>query len=453
MSANKAVTATFNLNQLELKVTKTGTSTGTVKSTPSGIECGAKCAAKFGEGSTVTLVGTPGANTEPPLWSGCTSVDAENKCLVTMSTAKEVTANFSHPQFPLTVTKVGPGSGTVTSALTGINCGPTCTAGFDKESTVVLSSVSGPNSEAAQWSGCDTVNGENKCEVKMSTAKAVSATYAPKAGVPVYTVTVAGIGNGKGTITSSPVGIDCGSSCSLEIVAKGVLTLTATPAEGSIFSHWSGGGCSGSGSCEKPITTTRTVKAVFTLTGTRTLAIGLTGTGQGSVKSKAAGIECSSSCSPQVIAGKLITLSAKASAGSTFSGWSGACNGIGPCKVQMSEAQSVTASFAKTPLPVPGIASVTHKAKVKGKKAYIAIHCNGPNSCRGSLKLSAKLGGKSSAIGAASFSLAPAASTVLKVTLSAKARQALKASGKLKARVSGVGIGSPHAIRLGLGAK
>jgi hypothetical protein len=114
----------------------------------------------------------------------------------------------------------------------------------------------------------------------------------------------------------------------------------------------------------------------------------------------------------------------------------------------MSEAQSVTATFAKAPLPVPGLATVAKKAKVKGAKAYVGLHCDGPNSCRGSLKLSARLKGKATTIGAATFSLAPGSSTVLKITLSAKARQALKAAGKLAARVSGVGITSPHAVAL-----
>jgi hypothetical protein len=448
MTAAKAITATFKLNQVELKVARNGTSTGTVKSTPAGIECGAKCAAKFDEGSTVTLAGTPGANTEPAKWSGCSSVDAEDKCLVAMSAAKEVTATFSHPQFALTVAKVGPGNGTVTSTLAGIECGSTCSAGFDRESTVTLASVSAINSEVAQWSGCDTVDGENKCLVTMSAARTVTATYKPLPGVPVYTVSVTKGGTGTGTVTSSPAGIDCGSSCSTEVVFKAKLTLLATAAPGSVFAHWSGGGCTGTAPCERPINSTRTVKAVFNAVGVRTLAISIAGNGSGIVKSKAVGIECAASCSPQISAGTKLSLTAVPTAGSTFSGFSGACEGIGVCKVQLSEAQSLTATFAKVPTPSTGSeAAIAQRAKVKAGKAYLGIHCNGPTSCRGSLRLSARLGGKSTPIGSASFSLAPGSSTTLKVKLSARAKQALKATGQLRARVSGTGIG-PHAVRL-----
>jgi hypothetical protein len=451
MSAAKAVTATFKLNQVALKVTKAGTSTGTVKSSPAGIECGAKCTANFDEGSTVTLTGIPGPSTEAAQWSGCASVDAEDKCLVTMSAAKAVTATFNHPQFPLTVTKVGPGNGTVTSTPAGIECGSACSAGFDQGSTVTLASVSGTHSEAVQWSGCDTIDGENRCLVTMGAARAVTATYKPEAGYPVYTVSVTKGGTGTGTVTSSPIGIECGAACSTEVVSKSKVTLIAVAAPGSVFSHWSGGTCAGEGPCERNINSTRTVKAVFSAVGTRTLTIALAGTGAGTVKSKAAGIECTASCSPSIAAGTKITLTAVPATGSTFSGFSGACSGNGPCKVQMSEAHSVTATFAKSPTPSKptGVAVVAGKAKVKGGKAFVKVSCTGPASCRGSLRLSAKLKGKSATIGSATFSLASGNSTTLKVKLSARAKRALKSAGKLKARVSGAGIG-PHVVRLKL---
>src|SRR3989441_1140071 len=55
---------------------------------------------------------------------------------------------------------------------------------------------------------------------------------------------------GAGTVTSTPdVGIACGETCSARFVTNSVVTLTASPAAGSAFTGWSGGGCSRTGGC------------------------------------------------------------------------------------------------------------------------------------------------------------------------------------------------------------
>jgi type IV pilus assembly protein PilY1 len=53
------------------------------------------------------------------------------------------------------------------------------------------------------------------------------------------TLTIEKNGTGSGTVTSSPAGIDCGADCS-EPFAGETVTLTASPADGSLFSGWSG---------------------------------------------------------------------------------------------------------------------------------------------------------------------------------------------------------------------
>ncbi|HEY2920707.1 MAG TPA: hypothetical protein VGK77_17120 [Candidatus Binatia bacterium] len=58
----------------------------------------------------------------------------------------------------------------------------------------------------------------------------------------VKTVTSGGTGNG--TVTSSPVGISCGGTCSASFGSGTLVTLTATPAVGATFGGWSGTGCS-----------------------------------------------------------------------------------------------------------------------------------------------------------------------------------------------------------------
>lgn len=455
MSAAKAVTAKFDILQRPLKVTKAGSGSGTVTSSPGGIECGATCSAGYPIGTVVTLSAASGPNTLPVAWSGCAKiveVGGEEECEVTMSAAKSVTATFDLKQVQLAVTGFGSGTGTVTSFPAGIECGATCSANFDEESTVILTGTPGLHSKAVQWSGCDSVNILHKCLVTMSAAKAITATFELEPGFSLYTLTVTKGGTGAGTVTSSPVGIACGSSCSTEVLSKTKVTLIATPAPGSVFAHWSGGTCSGTEPCERKINSARTVKAVFNVTGVRALTITMAGSGTGIVRSKAMGIECAASCSPAIAAGAKVNLTAIPATGSTFNGWSGACSGTGICRVQMSEAHSVTGTFVKVPTPSStGTAIIARNAKVKGGKAFVGIRCGGPSSCRGSLRLRAKVKGKggSAAIGSATFSLAPGSSTTLKIKLSAGAKQLLKSAGQLSARVTGAGI-QPRSLRLKL---
>jgi len=79
-----------------------------------------------------------------------------------------------------------------------------------------------------------------------------------------YTLTVSKAGTGSGTVTGT--GINCGSDCS-ETVADGTsITLTTTPSAGSTFTGWSGGGCSGTGSCAVTLDANKTVTATFNTT-------------------------------------------------------------------------------------------------------------------------------------------------------------------------------------------
>lgn len=89
------------------------------------------------------------------------------------------------------------------------------------------------------------------------------------------------------------------------------------------------------------------------------LRVTRTGTGSGQVTSSPAGISCGADCSESYSDGTRVTLTASASSGSTFAGWSGGgCSGTGSCVVPMSQVRSVSASFAAnppepTPTPTP----------------------------------------------------------------------------------------------------
>jgi DNA-binding beta-propeller fold protein YncE len=69
-------------------------------------------------------------------------------------------------------------------------------------------------------------------------------------------------GNGSGTITSSPAGINCGTSCTASFASGMAISLTASPASGSTFSGWSTA-CSGTGRCDVTMTSDGFVTATF----------------------------------------------------------------------------------------------------------------------------------------------------------------------------------------------
>jgi hypothetical protein len=84
------------------------------------------------------------------------------------------------------------------------------------------------------------------------------------------TLTVEGIGSGTGEVSSVPGGINCGIDCTQVYDLDTEVTLTASatssPAANlSNFTGWSGGGCSGAGTCVVTITAATTVTATFTL--------------------------------------------------------------------------------------------------------------------------------------------------------------------------------------------
>jgi len=68
--------------------------------------------------------------------------------------------------------------------------------------------------------------------------------------------------SGTGTVTSSPAGIDCGSTCTATFSAGTAVTLTAAPGTNATFSAWSGG-CSGTGTCSVSINADTAVSAKF----------------------------------------------------------------------------------------------------------------------------------------------------------------------------------------------
>ncbi len=76
-----------------------------------------------------------------------------------------------------------------------------------------------------------------------------------------YSLMVAQNGIGTGTVTGS--GINCGSVCTNGYAPGTVVNLTASPASGSTFAGWSGGGCSGTGTCTVTMNASTSITATF----------------------------------------------------------------------------------------------------------------------------------------------------------------------------------------------
>ncbi len=328
-----------------LDVTTSGNGSGRITSSPAGIDCGSTCSFEFDPDTVVTLTAEPDVSSEFTGWGGACS-GTTPVCEVTIADATSVTATFTLKQYDVTVTKAGGGSGTVTG--NGINCGTGagCTITVDHGTAISLTATPENLNVFVGWGGACT--GTSTCDLTITAATSISAAFA----LDELAIITSFTGNGAGTVTSSPAGINCTKTtttttgtCEFVYTANQMVTLTAAPAASSTFTGWSGGGCSGTGTCVVTMDMAKAVTAGFTLKQ-YVLQIDKTGTGTGTVTSAPAGIACGGDCDETYNHGTAITLTAVAATGSTFTGWSGGgCSSTGTCVVTLAAATTVQAQF------------------------------------------------------------------------------------------------------------
>jgi subtilisin family serine protease len=101
----------------------------------------------------------------------------------------------------LIVSKTGVGTGTVTSDLTGIDCGSTCNFWFSSDTVAVtLNASADPGSEFGGWSG-GGCSGTNECTVSLSAGTSVTALFRKQATIGTQiTIKGSGFGNKKGKV-------------------------------------------------------------------------------------------------------------------------------------------------------------------------------------------------------------------------------------------------------------
>lgn len=115
------------------------------------------------------------------------------------------------------------------------------------------------------------------------------ALYAFGPAGPGQPLSVTTSGAGQGSVGSDPAGIACPGACKAEFNSGAVVTLTATAAPGSVFSGWSGGGCTGIEPCQVIPSGATTVNAEFAVAPVPHSLRGLDAAGAGSEATSAGG--------------------------------------------------------------------------------------------------------------------------------------------------------------------
>ena len=159
----------------------------------------------------------------------------------------------------LSVARAGDGSGTITSAAAGIDCGATCSASVEDGTQVTLGAIADAGSVFEGWSGVGVdCPGTEPCTVTVTGDSVVVGAFRliPK------NLSVSLDGTGTGTVTSSPAGIDCGSVCSAAFTHGSIVTLSAAPSAKSIFAGWTGA-CVGTDPCTVTMDADQAVSASF----------------------------------------------------------------------------------------------------------------------------------------------------------------------------------------------
>jgi len=239
-------------------------------------------------------------------------------------------------------------------------------------------------------SGTPTAGGDFPFTVHATDFDSVSAsqTYSLHiAGLaaPQVDLVVAKQGSGSGTVAGSS--IDCGNNCSVHLDAGTAVSLTATPAGGSVFTGWSGP-CTGTGSCDFTLNATSTVNATFT----QQWLLSVTNAGGGTGTVTGNGINCGTTCSLLFDQGTAISLAATPTNGSVFTGWNGDCSGTGACNTTMAAARSVTATFVPpTQQYTLGVTSTGNGTVTSSPKGInCGKHCSASFTVGTSVTLTAK---------------------------------------------------------------
>ncbi|MES3031431.1 MAG: peptidoglycan-binding protein [Patescibacteria group bacterium] len=207
------------------------------------------------------------------------------------------------------------------------------------------------------------------------------------------TLTLVKGGTNNGTVIAE--GTTCTSTCTLTVPSDKPIVITATPSNPTtMFTGWSGGGCSGTArTCTVTVAGNTTVTATFG--PAVTVSSSKRGTGKGTITG--GDINCGSTCAMRLPLNGSVTLTATPEVGSVFTGWAySGCSGTGTCTITSATAaiKTVTATFDLAPAQAAslsatlvsvnesvvagesanddvGVFSITYRLTASGGAAYI----------------------------------------------------------------------------------
>jgi len=253
----------------------------------------------------------------------------------------------------LTLELAGDGDGSVESAPGSETTFPGCSRDaspceidLQEGDRVTLVSETLGASRFGGWSG-DAIDcpGAGPCELAVVADTTVIATFL----LDEFALRVTREGEGQGTVTSEPEGIDCGDRCVGSYRSGTEVVLTATPDDDSDFVGFEGA-CAGTDpTCTvTPVDEDLEVTATFALK-TYPVRIERVGEGTGTVSEPLVGIDCGEICEVEVTHGTMLMPEATPSATSVFSGWGGCATTAPTCGVLVTEPTTIQARFDLAP--------------------------------------------------------------------------------------------------------
>jgi hypothetical protein len=285
----------------------------------------------------------------------------------------------------VTVSFKGTGTGSVLSNPAGISCRTNasggCSVSVAAGTRVKLTVVPDPLIVFAGWSGGGCQGNAVTCTFAVNSNTNIVVTLNPAPPPPPANaqLTVTLSGNGQGQVTTSPAGISCPGTCTASFSSGTQLTVTATPAAGSVFAGYSGActtqtskikGYEKGASNSSPSPT-----CSFTASGNEVLTAAFNAVApppppppppsqisvtispspfpdeaSGTVTSSPGGISCPGTCIASFAQGTTVTLTASgANPGWQFKQWGGdgSCSGTkATCSITMgTKGNSVAANF------------------------------------------------------------------------------------------------------------